>query len=172
LQQGIERDAVDQIVEEWGREMPDLDPLAKAVTHRIMRLTGLFDAAYTEVFKDQPFQAYRLQRGEYGVLAALRRAGSPFALTPTELGREQKMTSGGITAAVDRLERKALVRRQPNPGDRRGTLVYLTPDGNSLIEAAMRRHADVERELVTGLSERERAQLAGLLRRLLLSVET
>jgi DNA-binding MarR family transcriptional regulator len=50
--------------------------------------------------------------------------------------------------------------------------VYLTPDGTSLIEAAMRRHADVERELVAGLNERERVQLADLLRILLLGAET
>ena len=81
------------------------------------------------------------------------------------------MTSGGITAALDRLERKSFVARVPNPADRRGSLVGLTDEGRARIDEAMSRHVIVERELITGLTERERRQLRDLLAKLLSTVE-
>src|ERR1044072_9596474 len=89
-------DAVDEIVAQWRRERPDLDPAAKAVAGRIVRLASLFHQAYATAFG-----ALGLNDGDYGVLAALRRAGAPFELTPTELARQRMMTSGGMTAAID-----------------------------------------------------------------------
>ena len=104
-------DAVDVIVEQWRRERPDLDPGAKQVTGRIIRLASLFQQSYGDVF-----EPLGLNDGDYGLLAALRRAGAPFELTPTELARHMMMTSGGMTAAIDRLERKGLRRPGPQPG--------------------------------------------------------
>jgi hypothetical protein len=89
-------DHVDAIVEEWRRERPDLDPSAKEVTGRIIRLAGLFQAAYADAFAP-----LGITEGDYGLLAPLRRAGPPFQLTPTELARHKMMTSGGMTAAID-----------------------------------------------------------------------
>jgi DNA-binding MarR family transcriptional regulator len=159
-------DAVDAIVEQWRRERPDLDPTAKEVTGRIVRLGGIFQAAYADAFAPMG-----LNDGDYGVLVALRRRGAPFVLTPTELARRRMMTSGGMTAAIDRLERKGLVRRAPNPADRRGSLVGLTDDGLVAVDAAMARHVEVERDLVAGLSEAERERLRSLLHKLLLAVD-
>jgi len=168
LQQDIcqSGDAVDTIVEQWRRERPELDPSAKHITGRIVRLASLFQQSYGDAFA-----AVGLQNGDYGVLAALRRAGRPFQLTPTDLARQRMMTSGGMTAAIDRLERQGLVARLPNPSDRRGNLVELTDEGRRIIDEAMNLHTDVEHQLVGALDEGERAALATLLRKLLSSVD-
>lgn len=160
------RDAVDAIVEQWRRERPDLDPSAKEVAGRIVRLAGLFQAAYADAFA--PLD---ISEADYGILAPLRRAGEPYALTPTELARQKMMTSGGMTAAIDRLVRKGLVVRNPNPDDRRGSLVRLTAAGLATIDEAMGLHTEVEQRLTSGLTTKDRNELARRLRALLLLVE-
>ena len=159
-------DAVDAIVAEWRRERPDLDPAAKHLTGRLIRLASVFQAAYANAFTP-----LGLNDGDYGVLAALRRAGAPHQLTPSELARHQMMTSGGMTAAIDRLERKGMVTRRPNPNDRRGSLVGLTDDGLQVVDRAMELQAEVESRLVHALGASERRTLEQLLRKLLLSVD-
>jgi DNA-binding MarR family transcriptional regulator len=160
-------DAVDVIVEHWRRERPDLDPGAKEVTGRIIRLASLFQESYGDVF-----EPLGLNDGDYGLLAALRRAGTPFELTPTELARHMMMTSGGMTAAIDRLERKGFAVRVPNPADRRGSLVRLTEAGREVIDDAMTQHVHTEQRLVATLDDQEQAQLRDLLRKLLRAIDT
>ena len=92
-------------------------------------------------------------------------------VTPTELARCRMMTSGGMTAAIDRLERRGLVSRLPNPADRRGSLVRLTEEGRDVIERAVDLQADVERRLCRSLTDRQVDQLAGPLRRLFSDVD-
>jgi DNA-binding MarR family transcriptional regulator len=159
-------DAVDAIVAEWRRERPDLDPAAKQLTGRLIRVASLIQAAFA-----QAFAPLGLNEGDYGVLVALRRAGAPHQLTPTDLARHQMMTSGGMTAAIDRLERKGLVTRRPNPNDRRGTLVGLTDEGRNVVDRAMELQAEVETRLVQALDHSDRSRLEQLLRKLLLSVD-
>ena len=159
-------DAVDAIVEQWRRERPDLDPSAKHVAGRVVRLATLFLQAY-----GQALAPAGIDLGGYGVLAALRRAGAPFELTPTELARQRLMTSGGMTALIDRLERRGLVSRSPNPNDRRGSLVRLTEDGRAVVDEAMQLHEQAEHRQLDALDDDERRQLAVLLRKLLLSVD-
>jgi DNA-binding MarR family transcriptional regulator len=161
-----ENDAVDRIVEQWARERPDLDTSAKEVTGRIIRLAGTFQQAWGAAFEE-----LGISEADFGILAPLRRCGAPFQLTPTELARQKMMTSGGMTAAVDRLERRGLVRRTPNPKDRRGSLVELTEEGRAVIDAAFDRHTEVEHRMVAGLSAGQRADLEALLRALLGSLE-
>ena len=155
-------DPVDRIIEEWARERPDLDVSAKEVAGRIVRLASLFQQAYSEIF-----EPLGLNEGDYGVLAPLRRAGAPFELTPTELAKHRMMTSGGMTAALDRLERRGLIARVPNPADRRGSLVQLTEAGRHAIDEAMTQHVQTEQQLVAGLTAKEQTQLRDLLRKLL-----
>jgi DNA-binding MarR family transcriptional regulator len=81
------------------------------------------------------------------------------------------MTSGGMTPVIDRLEREGLVKRLPNPADRRGSLVELSRAGRRRVDAAMARHAETEQRLVDPLDAREREQLIALLRKLLLGVD-
>lgn len=160
------RDAVDAILDQWAAERPDLDASAKGITGRIVRLADLFQQAFREAF-----EPLGITDGEYGILVALRRAGEPHALTPTELARHRMMTSGGMTAAIDRLERKGLLRRAPNPSDRRGSLVCLTPDGLRTVNAAMELHVAAEQDLVGALTKAERAALERALRTLALDRE-
>jgi aminoglycoside phosphotransferase len=137
LQQDISEsggDAVDVIVEQWRRERPDLDPSAKEITGRIIRLASLFQQANADAF-----EPLGLNEGDYGVLAPLRRAGVPHELTPTELARHRMMTSGGMTAALDRLERKGFVARVPNPAGRRGWGHGPRSDGPTRADRAPRR---------------------------------
>jgi DNA-binding MarR family transcriptional regulator len=159
-------DHVDAIVEQWRRERPDLDPSAKEVTGRIIRLGALFQAAYAEAFAQ-----LGITESDFGVLAPLRRAGPPFRLTPTELARHRMITSGGMTAAIDRLVRRGLLVREPNPADRRGSLVGLTDDGRRVIDAAMVLHTEVEHRMVAVLPPSRRDRLAADLRTLLLALD-
>jgi DNA-binding MarR family transcriptional regulator len=160
------RDAVDVIVGQWARERPELDTSAKHVTGRIVRLAAFFQQAFGESSR-----TVGLENADFGILAPLRRSGVDNPLTPTELARRQMMTSGGMTAALDRLERRGLIERVPNPADRRGSLVRLTDEGREAIDAAVELQADVERRLVEPLSPTEVNQLVDLLRRLLLAAD-
>lgn len=160
-------DAIDAIVQQWRVERPDLDPSAKEITGRITRLASLFQLAYESAFAE-----LELNDADYGVLAPLRRVGAPHELTPTELARQRMITSGGMTSAIDRLERKGLVMRVPNPADRRGSLVRLTDRGLTVIDTAMERHAAADQALVAGLGVRDRERLRTLLVSLLHSVES
>ena len=159
-------DAVDRIIEQWTQERPDLDPSGKAITGRIVRLASLMQRRFAEVFDE-----LGLSGGDYGLLVPLRRGGEPYELTPTELARTRMITSGGLTPALDRLEKRGWIRRRPNPADRRGSLVRLTPAGVDLIDRAMALHATTELELVGSLSKGQRDQLGGVLRELLLALE-
>jgi DNA-binding MarR family transcriptional regulator len=159
-------DAVDGFIAAWAFELPDLDTTAKHVTGRIVRLAALFQQAFGE-----SHATVGIDNADFGILAALRRAGPDYTLTPTELARRRMMTSGGMTAAIDRLVRRGLAERLPNPADRRGSLVRLTDAGRSVIDRAVTMQADVEQRLVAPLDDGEVAQLTGLLRRLLVAVD-
>jgi DNA-binding MarR family transcriptional regulator len=153
-------DEVDRIVEQWNRERPDLDVSPTETLQRITRLSLL---------QGVTFAPYGISFGEYLVLAALRRAGPPYLMSPTRLFNAVILSSGAMTKRVDRLENMGLVERQPDPTDRRGRLVGLTDRGRELVDAAVVDHLENEQRLLAALDSREREQLAGLLRKLLLS---
>ncbi len=111
------------------------------------------------------FAAHGLQAGEFDVLATLRRAGAPHALTPTVLYESAMISSGGMTARIDRLENAGLTERRRHPTDRRGVLVALTPKGLALIDGMLAAHvANLER-LLAGLDAGAQRQLYDLLGR-------
>src|SRR5690242_6024565 len=117
----MERDEVDEIVEAWRRERDDLDLSPVEVFSRISRLEQLLDRARRDAFS-----AHDVEPWEFDVLAALRRAGSPYQLTPGQLLIQTMVTSGTMTNRVDRLEERGLVERTPSPTDRRAVHVGLT----------------------------------------------
>lgn len=156
------RDEVDDLVEAWARERNDLDLGPVAVFSRISRLAHHVDRA-----RRQAFTAHDIESWEFDVLAALRRAGRPYELSPGRLLRETLVTSGTMTNRVDRLATRGLVERHPDPSDRRGVLVRLTPEGKEAVDGAFAALLDAERDLLTGLSESDQTELADLLRRLL-----
>ena len=116
---------------------------------------------------DPVFAKAGLQQGEFDVLATLRRSGKPFALTPTQLYETLMISSGGMTARLDRLEAAGLVERSPDPRDRRGRLIALTQAGRELIDATITRHVANEEQILHSLTRAEQKQLDGLLKKLI-----
>jgi len=156
------RDDVDELAEAWARERPDLDLAPVAVFSRISRLSRHLDLARRDAFA-----AYAIEGWEFDVLAALRRTGAPYELSPGRLLRETLVTSGTMTNRIDRLSARGYVERYPDPDDRRGVIVRLTDDGRSAVDAAFTALLDAERALLEDLPERDRTRLASLLRTLL-----
>ena len=156
------RDEVDELTEAWSRERADLDLAPVAVFSRISRLARHLDLARREAFT-----AHDIESWEFDVLAALRRAGDPYELSPGRLLRETLVTSGTMTNRVDRLAGRGFVERHPDPEDRRGVLVRLTAEGKDAVDGAFDALLDAERELLADLSTSDQKALAGLLRLLL-----
>jgi len=159
-------DEVDRLVEAWSRERPDLDLAPMEVLSRVTRLARQLDTARRAAFTDHGIEPW-----EFDVLAALRRAGPPYQLSPGRLLKETLVTSGTMTNRVDRLVARHLVERLPDPTDRRGVLVRLTEQGRATVDGALAGLLELERPLLAPLGAKERQQLAALLRRLAVSVE-
>jgi DNA-binding MarR family transcriptional regulator len=117
------------------------------------------------------FASCGLPRGEFVVLATLRRCGAPYALTPTALYEATMVTSGAMTARLDRLEKAGLIARAPQPEDRRGILVRLTAKGRELIDEAVTAHVENEHRILAGLTVEEQETLAELLEKVIVSVK-
>jgi DNA-binding MarR family transcriptional regulator len=162
-----ERDVVDEILDQWRRERPDLDCGPMAVFGRLNRL----DRASNAVIEAR-LGEHGLSRGEFDVLATLRRGGEPYTLAPTALARWMMLSSAAMTNRVDRLEAAGLVERRPDPGDRRGVLVALTPDGKRVVDAAVADHVENERRLLEPLTAEDQQTLNALLRKLLLGLRS
>ena len=157
-------DEVDRIVAQWNETRPDLDVSPTHTLQRITRLSLLQSASFARVFAP-----HGVSFGEYLVLAALRRAGPPYQMSPTKLFGSVILSSGAMTNRLDGLEEMGLVERLPDPTDRRGRLVALTDKGRELVDTAVADHLENEQRLLGALDADEREQLAGLLRKLLLS---
>ena len=155
-------DEVDALVEAWRRERDDLDLAPVEVFSRISRLARLLDLARRDAFTAQAIEPW-----EFDVLAALRRAGAPYQLSPGQLLRETMVTSGTMTNRIDRLSERGLVERQADPHDRRGVLVCLTSAGKDAVDGAFETLLASERDLLGELSGSERKSLAELLKRLM-----
>lgn len=157
---------VKMAVNQWRRELPDLDLLP-------MELVGYLKTSQliTKAPLDAFFKQHGLQAGEFDVLATLRRSGTPSALTPTQLFEALMVSSGGMTNRLDRLERAGLIVRTPNPEDRRGTLVSLTAEGRELIDRIIPLHVENEARMLAGLSRAEQETLNALLGKLLDGLE-
>jgi DNA-binding MarR family transcriptional regulator len=149
-------------VAQWRLELPDIDVEAMEVIGRLNECALVIGRDHLEPL----FARFGLQRGEFDVLATLRRAGAPHRLTPTQLYEATMLSSGGMTARLDRLQRAGLIERQANPEDRRGTLVSLSDKGLALVEQAVRAHAANETRMLSCLTAEERAQLGALLMKL------
>jgi DNA-binding MarR family transcriptional regulator len=161
------RDEVDSLVAAWQRERPDLDVTPMQVLSRVSRLARHLDRQ-----RSAAFAAYGLETWEFDVLAALRRAGPPYHLSPGQLIRETMVTSGTMTNRVDRLAARGLVARGDHPGDRRGVRVSLTSTGRQTVDAALSDLLTAERDLLGSLSPAEQEHLATALRLLLLPYDS
>lgn len=159
-------DSIEVLLAEWRRERPDLDPSPFAIFGRIWRLSANFlgDA-------EKWLAPVGLSFESFSVIVTLRRSGPPYELNPTTLYRESLLSSGAITNRIDRVEAEGLVKRLPDPKDRRGTIVRLTAKGCALADRAIKLHFAALAEELSGIDRAERDQLATLLSKLLVSVE-
>jgi DNA-binding MarR family transcriptional regulator len=154
-------DSVDAIVDAWKRERPDLDFAPLQVLSRVWRLSRHLDRA-----RRTSFGTSELDSWEFDVLSALRRAGSPYQLSPKALLEETLVSSGTMTNRIDRLVSRGLVERRTSPNDGRGILVTMTADGLARVDRAIDELVISETQLLSGLSKPDQERLAGLLRKL------
>ena len=163
---GGTRDEVDRLVSAWRRERPDLDVSPLEVLSRVTRLARHLDRARRTAFAERGLETW-----EFDVLSALRRAGTPYQLSPGQLLTQTLVTSGTMTNRIDRLAAKGLVVRGPDPNDRRGVLVRLTDSGRELADSALTGLLKNERELLSALPEARLEILGDLLRELTVQFE-
>lgn len=155
-------DEVDRIAAAWQRERPELDVAPMQVLSRVTRL-----ARRLETVRKDAFAAHGLQAWEFDVLAALRRAGEPHALSPGQLSTGTLVTSGTMTNRVDRLIERGFVTREPAFDDRRSVLVRLTEEGRSAVDGAFAELLTRETELLAPINATTRRDVAATLRQLL-----
>ncbi|MCU1480422.1 MAG: marR [Subtercola sp.] len=155
-----EIDRVARIQQDWARERPDLDVTPQGVIGRLHRLAAHLTTELTAVY-----EKHGLGEGEFDVLAALRRAGSPYERAPGELAQHTMVTTGAMTKRLDRLTAAGLVVRRNAEGDGRRRVVALTPRGVDVIDAAFTDHMANEHRLVDQLSAADRASLEATLTR-------
>jgi DNA-binding MarR family transcriptional regulator len=161
-----QKDWTDALLDDFAALQPRQDMEPYQVTARLSRV-----ALHVARVQEESFGRYGLNRGEVGVLAALRFAGPKQQLSPTRLFKGLMLSSAGITSRLDRLEQRGYVKRSRHPDDRRGVLVELTDSGRHVLEMAVSADASRERELMGGLNAAERKTLAALLKKLLSSLE-
>ena len=160
-------DEVDQLVAAWRRERPDLDVTPLEILSRVSR-----HARHLDLARRAAFHAVGLETWEFDVLAALRRAGSPYSLSPGQICGQTLVTSGTMTNRVDRLETRGLVRRERDPLDRRGVAVVLTEAGKREVDSALTDLLEREQVILAALPSREQASLATALRTLVTEFDT
>lgn len=159
-------DEVDRIVDAWQRERPDLDVTPLQILSRVTRLARYLDRA-----RSAAFARHELETWEFDVLAALRRSGAPYRLSPGQLVAQTMVTSGTMTNRIDRLAGRGLVHRLPDPADGRGVMVQLEDSGRRLADAALADLLAIERAVLSVIDAGEQDRLSGLLRELLTSLE-
>lgn len=159
-----EPDVVDHITGQWATVRPDVDVSPIYVVGRVSRLSRLVDRRLAE-----NFARFGIENWMFDVLATLRRSGEPYELTAGELVGQTMVTTGAITNRIDRLEERGLVERAPAE-DRRKVIVRLTPEGLDLVDRVVVDHMATEREILSGLTRRDRNELARLLRTVLLTL--
>jgi len=155
------KDDVDRIVSAWARERPDLDISPLELLSRVSRI-----AKHVDKFRKEAFRASDLESWEFDVLAALRRAGTPYQLSPKGLMADTLVSSGAMTHRLTKLERRGFVLRSADPDDGRGVVVRLTPAGLAAVDTAFSHLVQAEHTLVSALTPEQRELAANALRQL------
>jgi DNA-binding MarR family transcriptional regulator len=159
-------DTIDEFVKAWRRERPDLDPSPLGILGRVQRISARLVSATEDLL--EPMQ---IGWEAFSLIVSLRRAGKPYAMRPTDIYRQSLITSGAATNRIDRVSKLGLVRRVPDPSDRRGIIVELTPSGRALADRAIDLQFTMLDERLSALTRSERVQLSALLSKLLFSLE-
>jgi DNA-binding MarR family transcriptional regulator len=161
-----EQDSVDRMVAKWAPQLPSIDLEVEALVQRVQKLNR-----YLRKRLDETLAEVGLAWGEWSVLGHLRLNGEPYRSSPGLLAKHDELSSGAMTNRLDRLEERGLIRRLPDPDDRRGILVELTEAGHQAWLESVGVQAAKEAAVAKALTERERDQLNRLLRKAVLSFE-
>jgi len=156
-------DQVDKVLAQWAAVAPGVDVSPMAVMSRLFRMGKRVEKEMARRFRD-----HGLQEGEFDLLATLYRSGPPCALTPQQLVHAILLSSGAMTNRLDRLEAAGFVRREANPEDRRSVVVVLTEAGRGALLSALGNYLGALESFLAPLDSAGRAQLAGLLKTMLL----
>lgn len=159
-------DHVDRMLVVWKRELPDLDLATEGIVERIQKLQRYLDRAMNETLAE-----FKLDRGEWWLLGALRRSGPPYQKSPGQLAEDIGLSSGAMTNRLDRLEEAGLIRRLPDPDDRRALHVELTEAGWQAWQDTVGAQARKEAMVANALDPEEKEMLNALLRRLMRQFE-
>lgn len=159
-----ERDSLDDSLEIWAREIPDLDPVTEGIIERIQILAFNVNQAM-----DETLATYELDRRAFQLLGKLRRHGEPYRVSAGKLAAELRLSSGAMTNRLDRMEKAGLVRRLPDPNDRRGTLIEPTEAGHKAWDKTVGESARREAEFSSVLTPAEKERLHDLLRAFMLA---
>lgn len=151
-------DPVEEMAEQWRRERPDVDPASMAVFARLSRAHVAASAAI-----DATLARYGIKRGEFDVLASLRRSSAPFRLSPGELARAMVLSPAAMTNRLQRLEERGLVSRGQRADDARHGVVQLTDAGRELVDAAVTDHVATLDRMLAEVPAGQRGALAGAL---------
>jgi DNA-binding MarR family transcriptional regulator len=159
-----EGDVVDTITRQWRALRPGLDLSTLELAGRLLRAAALIDRE-TGTYLGE----LGLSRGEFDILAALRRAGTPQ--TPGSLRTVTLVSAAAVTKQIASLGRSGLVERSPNPADGRGALISLTPAGEGVIDDAFPHVLAIEQRMLGGLSPAQHTRAVAALRQILASAE-
>ncbi|OJF90534.1 MarR family winged helix-turn-helix transcriptional regulator [Pararhizobium antarcticum] len=162
----MDEDHVDRILAQWRRERPDIDVEPMGVLGRLARLSTYLGREIEKTFLE-----LGLSSASFDVLAALRRSGRPYRLSPGDLLATTMITSGTMTNRIDQLEKAGLVERLSNPEDRRSVLIALKPEGLDLVERAVTAHVANQHRLTALLEPDEQSALDAILRKYLTAFE-
>lgn len=154
-------DAVDRIIAQWRRELPELRVESMEIFGRLHRISQKLGARLHELRSRKG-----LGRNEFDVLATIRRSGEPYTLSPKEISAAMMLSSGGLTGRLDKLEAAGFVERLPDPGDRRGLKVRMTDLGREVVEDSVHIGVVAQEEALSVLTAEEQEQLGALLRKL------
>ncbi len=158
----VAADIVDDVVERFASEMPQIDPQSLETVCRLIAAGRKFEHSAAAMLKEFGFNYT-----DFDVLGMLRTAGSPYEMTPADLLRYTMITSGSMTTCLDRLERAGMVRRRTSETDRRVRVISLTAKGKSTIEKALEiRFETAARTLFASLNENQLKALNNKLRRI------
>jgi DNA-binding MarR family transcriptional regulator len=158
-------DVIDRMLTAWEKARPDLDPSPLEVVGRVIVL-----AQHLERSVELALEKHHLTLGEFDILATLRRHGPKGGLTPSQLLESVMLSSGGMTARLDRLADASLIYRKADKIDRRKVMIELTAKGRRVIDAAAKTRFREAAESLPPLNERETRDLAEYLRRWLAQV--
>lgn len=144
----------------------DIDPEVEGIVDRIGSIQHRMKRAQKATLRE-----HGLTPEEWGVLTKLRLGNDACQSSPGELAGDLEISSGAMTSRLDRMEEAGLVRRLPDPDDRRGIVVELTEKGREAWDTSANVQGRREAFFARTLSKAEQKQLNTLLRKLLLGFE-